>query len=134
MMHLWTMEVPGGGAPVAEPKRLTDGDKFSVGEFSWSPDGTRIAFSAQRDADLISSETADLYVVMLSDGVVKKIVSTPGPDTNPKWSPDGKKIATISDLYPARACSQFSSPRRRSASPRTGPLFPKKSGRHLSAR
>ncbi len=30
---------------------------------------------------------------MLSDGVVKKIVSTAGPDTNPKWSPDGKKIA-----------------------------------------
>src|SRR6266478_4300212 len=93
MIHLWTTEVPGGGALVAEPKRLTDGDKFSVGEFSWSPDGTRIAFSAQRDADLISSETADLYVVTLSDGVVKKIVSTLGPDTNPKWSPDGKKIA-----------------------------------------
>jgi dipeptidyl aminopeptidase/acylaminoacyl peptidase len=93
MMHLWITEVPAGGASVAEPKRLTDGDKFSVGEFSWSPDGTRIAFSAQRDADLISSETADLYVVTLSDGVVKKIVSTPGPDTNPKWSPDGKKIA-----------------------------------------
>jgi dipeptidyl aminopeptidase/acylaminoacyl peptidase len=93
MTHLWTTEVSGGGAPVAEPKRLTDGDKFSVGEFSWSPDGTRIAFSAQRDADLISSETADLFVVTLSDCVVKKIVSTPGPDTNPKWSPDGKKIA-----------------------------------------
>jgi dipeptidyl aminopeptidase/acylaminoacyl peptidase len=93
MTHLWTTEVPGSGASVAEPKRLTDGDKFSVGEFSWSPDGTRIAFSAQRDADLISSETADLYVVTLSNGVVKKIVSTPGPDTNPKWSPDGKKIA-----------------------------------------
>ncbi len=93
MMHLWTIEVPGGGALVAEPKRLTDGDKFSVGEFSWSPDGTRIAFSAQRDTDLISSETADLYVVTLSDGLVKKIVSTPGPDTNPQWSPDGKKIA-----------------------------------------
>src|SRR5258707_5387390 len=52
MMHLWTTEVPGGGALVAEPKRLTDGDKFSVGEFSWSPEGTRIAFSAQSDTDL----------------------------------------------------------------------------------
>jgi dipeptidyl aminopeptidase/acylaminoacyl peptidase len=93
MMHLWTTEVPGGGALVAEPKRLTDGAKFSVGEFSWSPDGTRIAFSAQRDTDLISSETADLYVVTLSDGLVKKIVSTPGPDTNPQWSPNGKNIA-----------------------------------------
>jgi dipeptidyl aminopeptidase/acylaminoacyl peptidase len=93
MTHLWTVEVPGGMAPAAEAKRVTEGDKFSVGSFSWSPDGTRIAFSAQKDPDLISIETADLYVVMVSDGVVKKIVSTPGPDTNPKWSPDGKKIA-----------------------------------------
>jgi len=92
MTHLWIIEIP-GGASAAEPKRLTEGDKFSVGEFSWSPDGTRIAFSAQKDPDLISSESADLYVVTVSDGAVKKIVSTPGPDTNPKWSPDGKKIA-----------------------------------------
>jgi len=93
MTHLWTIEVPGGSAPAAEPKRLTEGDKFSLGEFSWSPDGTRIAFSAQKDPDLISSETADLYVVTVSDGAVKKIVSTPGPDRNPQWSPDGKNIA-----------------------------------------
>jgi dipeptidyl aminopeptidase/acylaminoacyl peptidase len=93
MAHLWIIEAPDGSAPAAEPKRLTEGDKFSVGEFSWSPDGTRIAFSAQKDPDLISSETADLYVVTVSDGAVKKVVSTPGPDTNPKWSPDSKKIA-----------------------------------------
>src|SRR5882762_6061150 len=92
MTHLWTIEISNPAA-AAEPKRLTDGDKFSVGEFSWSPDGTRIAFSAQNDPDLISSETADLYLVTVNDGAVKKIVSTPGPDTNPKWSPDGKRIA-----------------------------------------
>jgi dipeptidyl aminopeptidase/acylaminoacyl peptidase len=93
MTHLWIIDVPSGMAAAMEPKRLTEGDKFSVGEFSWSPDGTRIAFSAQKDPDLISSETADLYVVTVEGGAVKKIVSTPGPDTNPKWSPDGKKIA-----------------------------------------
>ena len=93
MTHIWTIDIPAEGAPAAEPKRLTDGDKFTVGDFSWSPDGTRIAFSAQKDPDLISSETADLYVVTVSDGAVKKIVSTPGPDRNPKWSPDGKNIA-----------------------------------------
>ncbi len=72
MTHLWTMETPDPGAAAAEPKRLTDGDKFSVGEFSWSPDGTRIAYSAQKDPDLISSKTADLYLVTANDGAVKR--------------------------------------------------------------
>jgi dipeptidyl aminopeptidase/acylaminoacyl peptidase len=94
MAHLWTLEIPAGeSATIPEPKRLTEGAAFSVGEFSWSPDGTRIAFTAQRDPDLISAETADIYVVSVGDGKVKKIVSTPGPDRNPKWSPDGKRIA-----------------------------------------
>jgi len=93
MTHLWITEFANGSAVPAEPKRLTEGDKFSVGDFSWSPDGMRIAFSAQRDPDLISIGTADLYVVNVSDKTLKKIVSTPGPDGNPKWSPDGKKIA-----------------------------------------
>jgi len=94
MIHLWTMELPvEGSSGFPEAKQLTEGNEFSVGGFSWSPDGTRIAFSAQKDPDLISSDTEDLYVVTVSDKAVKKIVSTPGPDSNPKWSPDGKQIA-----------------------------------------
>lgn len=93
MTHLWITEFTNGSSTAAEPKRLTEGDKFSVGDFSWSPDGTRIAFSAQKDPDLISMDTADLYVINVSDKAVKKIVSTPGPDRNPHWSPDGKRIA-----------------------------------------
>ena len=93
MTRLWTVEFTNGAATAAEPKRLTEGDKFSVGDFSWSPDGTRIAFSAQKDPDLISGDTADIYVLNVSDKTVKKIVSTPGPDRNPHWSPDGKRIA-----------------------------------------
>src|SRR6266436_494417 len=94
MTHLWTIEIPAGeAATISEAKRLTEGAAFSVGEFTWSPDGTRMAFSAQRDPDLISSETADIYVVTVSDSKVKKIVNTPGPDRNPQWSPDGKQIA-----------------------------------------
>jgi len=94
MAHLWTIDLPDGTANAApEAKRLTEGEAFSVGSFAWSPDGTRIAFSAQQDADLISSFSNDIYIVTVADKAVKKIVSTPGPDTNPKWSPDGKKIA-----------------------------------------
>ena len=93
MTHLWIVEFSNGSSAPAEPKRLTEGDKFSVEDFSWSPDGTRIAFSAQKDPDLISGDTADLYVLNVSDKAVKKIVSTPGPDRSPHWSPDGKRIA-----------------------------------------
>ena len=94
MAHLWTIDLPDATANAApEAKRLTEGDAFSVGSFAWSPDGTRIAFSAQQDPDLISSFSSDIYIVTVADKAVKKIVSTPGPDTNPKWSPDGKKIA-----------------------------------------
>ncbi len=99
MAHLWLVEAPlpgeSGRVPkLEEPRLLTKGDDFSVsGEFSFSPDGARIAFSAQRDPDLISSFSADIYTVTVADAAVKKIVDTPGPDSAPHWSPDGKRIA-----------------------------------------
>jgi dipeptidyl aminopeptidase/acylaminoacyl peptidase len=97
MTHLWVIDVPqadnAGRIPKpAEPKQLTK-DDYSVNDFSFSPDGKRIAFSAQRDPDLISSFSSDIYTVTISDGTVKKIVDTPGPDFDPHWSPDGKQIA-----------------------------------------
>ncbi len=98
--HLWLLTLPttdpaGRATPLAEPKLLTPGEAFSVGSFSISPDGTRIAFAAQRDPDLISSFSADIYTVPLNGGDVKKIVSTPGPDENPEWSPDSTQIAYV---------------------------------------
>jgi dipeptidyl aminopeptidase/acylaminoacyl peptidase len=97
MAHLWIVDVPqadaaGRFAKPADPRQLTK-DDFSVNGFSFSPDGKRIAFSAQRDPDLISGFSADIYTVTVPDGTVKKIVDTPGPDENPHWSPDGKQIA-----------------------------------------
>ena len=56
MNHLWLVEVPADLPAdlkqLPKPEALTKGDQFSVGSFSWSPDGKRIAFSASRDPDL----------------------------------------------------------------------------------
>ena len=100
MTHLWTINVPaaeslegGDSTPANNPRQLTEGNLFTVGAYAWSPDSTRIAFSAQRDPELGSAETADIYIVTLTDRAVKKIVSTPGPDNDPVWSPDGTEIA-----------------------------------------
>ncbi|HEX4065256.1 MAG TPA: S9 family peptidase [Acidobacteriaceae bacterium] len=98
MVHLWVVDVPqsdaAGRTPApGDPKLLTPGDAFSVGDFSWAPDGMRIAFSATRDPDLISMFSSKIYTVTVADQSVKKIVDTPSPNDNPKWSPDGKEIA-----------------------------------------
>ena len=91
MNHLWLIKVDGTKPPKAT--QLTKGEQFSVGAFSWSPDGQRIAFSAARDPDLGSNDTETLYVLDLADLHVKKLLDSPGPHGNPKWSPNGREIA-----------------------------------------
>jgi dipeptidyl aminopeptidase/acylaminoacyl peptidase len=96
--HLWTIDVAEAmQAPVAGRQHTRDKD-FSLGGFSWSPDGTRIAFSATVNPDLIQGKTADIYVLSLADDTVRKLVSQPGPDTNPRWSPDGRQIVFSSAM------------------------------------
>jgi dipeptidyl aminopeptidase/acylaminoacyl peptidase len=90
--HLWTMSVAEALKEPQTGKQRTQGKDYSVGRFSWSPDGSRIAFDATRNPDLIQLGTADIYVLSLADDAVKKIVSQPGPDANPHWSPDGKQL------------------------------------------
>lgn len=99
MEHLWLLRVPAD--PPADPKQmpkpeaLTKGEQFSVRGFSWSPDGNRIAFSATRDPDLGSQDTEQLYVLDLADRHTRKLLDAGGPNSRPKWSPDGRQIAFV---------------------------------------
>ena len=97
MQHLWLVDMPKTDAAgrvnaVGEPKELTKENSFSVEEFSFSPDGTRITFSAAKDPDLNSSFSKDIYVVTVADGAAKKIVDTAGPDSRSRvvagWEAD----------------------------------------------
>lgn len=96
MSHLWVVDVPADvKEQIPEPRRLTEGTSFTVGSFSWSPDSSRMAFSAAKDPDVASSHTSDIYVLTISDKSIKKVVATKGPDSGPVWSPDGREIAYI---------------------------------------
>jgi dipeptidyl aminopeptidase/acylaminoacyl peptidase len=90
--QLWTLNVAEALKEPQTGKQRTRGKDYSIGRFAWSPDGSRIAFDATQNPDLIQVGTADIYVLSLADDTVKKIVSQPGPDTNPRWSPDGKQL------------------------------------------
>ncbi len=71
------------------PTRLTT-DPAADTEPTWSPDGSRIAFTTFRDGD------AEICV-MNADGTGQVLVTeNAASDTSPAWSPDGR-IAFVSD-------------------------------------
>ncbi len=90
--HLYTLDVAEALRSPQPGKRRTSGKDFTIGGFDWSPDGTKIAFSATINPDLINGGTSDLYLLELAGDAVRKIVDQPGPDAGPRWSPDGRSI------------------------------------------
>jgi dipeptidyl aminopeptidase/acylaminoacyl peptidase len=87
MSHLWVFDLA-----TEKARRLTSG-AFTVGQFNWSPDGTRIAFDHRINPANTSGATADISIVSVADGMVRPLVTQPGADAGPVWSPDGSKIA-----------------------------------------
>lgn len=88
--HLWTIDAAEALRAPQAGRRRTSGRDYTVGGFEVSPDGTKIAFSAAINPDLINGGTSDIYVLDLTDDKVRKIVDQPGPDSFPRWSPDGR--------------------------------------------
>jgi len=90
--HIWTVDVAEALSAPQAGRRRTSGKAFTVGGFDWSPDGTKIAFGAALNPDLINGGTSDIYVIDLAGDKVGKVVDQPGPDSSPFWSPDGRAI------------------------------------------
>ena len=83
-------------------RRLTTGD-FNEYFPAWSPDGSRIAFVSNREADPDRSYNTDLWVTAVAGepAAPKRLTTHPGGDNEPDyesypaWSPDGRQIAYI---------------------------------------
>jgi TolB protein len=58
---------------------------------AWSPDGTKMAFMSFRDGN------AEIYVMDVNGGNLRRITRHPLIDSTPTWSPAGNQIAFTSD-------------------------------------
>jgi dipeptidyl aminopeptidase/acylaminoacyl peptidase len=92
MSHLFVVDV-GSRAT----KSLTSG-AFTVGSYAWSPDGKMIAFDHRANPSPAASGSADISIITVADGSLRKLITQDGPDSNPNWSPDGSRIAFESSM------------------------------------
>jgi TolB protein len=58
---------------------------------AWSPDGRQVALTMSRDGN------AEIYVLAVATGVVRRLTRHLGIDAEPAWSPTGRQIAFTSD-------------------------------------
>ncbi len=78
------------------PRQLTRGDYAHEGPLSWSADGSRIWFSANRDADWeYEPLERDLWSVSVVDGELERHTSQKGREAAPAVSPDGRRVAYL---------------------------------------
>ena len=90
---IWIMNADGTNQRILPNSQNTSGTGFHGGEPAWSPDGSKILFTAYQgcaDRGAIS-----IYVTNAAGGNAQLLTNTPntcGFYSSPRWSPDGTKI------------------------------------------
>jgi len=109
--HLFAVSVVSGAGtsgPTGEPRDLTPGDHdvppFHLGGqdmYAISPDGQELAYTSNIDEVEAISTNSEIFIVSLASSSAngqsgsdpKKISASPGADSTPLYSPDGKYLA-----------------------------------------
>ena len=77
------------------PRQLTQG-RYDAGSATWTPDSRFLIFTSNRrpewEYDPLNSE---IYELSLAEDAIRALTNRQGPDTSPRVSPDGSKIAYL---------------------------------------
>ena len=78
------------------PRQLTRGPYHHGGNLVFTPDGSSILFSANRNEDWeYDTRNSEIYDVSVQDGTIRALTDRNGPDESPALSPDGRRIAYL---------------------------------------
>jgi dipeptidyl aminopeptidase/acylaminoacyl peptidase len=80
------------GADGSNPHQVTTGDSDSAPGFS--PDGSLLSFVREKDS------VSNLYVLPLGGGESRQLTKISTGVADPVWSPDSRRIAFSTDVYP----------------------------------
>src|SRR5580700_10358603 len=75
----------------SSPARIGTAKGSSDRDLAWSPDSSTITFLSDRD----KKGQMQLYVVASTDGRPRKLTNLTGYLTDPRWSPDGTRLALL---------------------------------------
>lgn len=88
LLQVWTINPDG-----SDPRQLTfdPGDKIYP---TWSPNGSRLLYVAPGGVDQAGNDLGlDIWIINADGTGIEKVITGPGDDTEPAWSPDGSLIA-----------------------------------------
>ena len=89
-------------------RRQITATPFAEEEPTWSPDGSRIAFAA-KDPDDATATDLEIWVINADGSGLTQLTNTANGvrDTDPAWSPDGERIAFLSEGRPGQTNSDI---------------------------
>lgn len=91
--HIWTVSLPATAGEMPKPKQITKGN-FDEGNATWSPDGSRLYFVANRVLEPYYEQPhTDLFSVALDGSDEKKVLGFDGGMRDYTFSGDGRRIA-----------------------------------------
>ncbi|MEJ7761562.1 MAG: S9 family peptidase [Thermomicrobiales bacterium] len=87
---IWLVPTRGDGPP----RRLTAGIKRDAAP-RWSPDGSRLLFTSDRD-----SEKAQLWLIAVDGGEARRLTDLDTAVGDASWAPDGRRVAFVAKVKP----------------------------------